>query len=184
MERITEASPQFTARLAGVFYLLTILAGAFAAFAGSTHAPYSKIANLVATLCYIAVTFLFYFIFRPVSRSISLLSGILSLVGCTLGLLSFFHIAPTRINSLVFFGFYCLLIGFLIIRSAFLPRILGALMAFGGLGWLTFLLPALAEHLSPYNMLPGIIGEGLLTLWLLVFGLNPERWKKQAASQS
>src|SRR5207249_8313199 len=60
-------------------------------------------------------------------------------------------------NNLVFFGFYCLLIGYLIFSSTFLPRILGALMAFGGLGWLTFLSPALAHSLSPYNMAPGMI---------------------------
>jgi len=42
---------------------------------------------------------------------------------------------------LVFFGVYCLLIGYLIFRSAFLPRILGVLMGFAGLGWLTFLSP-------------------------------------------
>ena len=32
-------------------------------------------------------------------------------------------------------------------------------MAFGGLGWLTFLSPSLAHELSPFNMLPGILGE-------------------------
>jgi hypothetical protein len=82
----------------------------------------------------------------------------------------------------VFFGFYCLLIGYLILRSTFLPRILGALMMFGGLGWLTFLFPPLARSLSPYNMAPGILGEGLLTLWLLVMGVNTQRWMEQARS--
>ena len=82
--------------------------------------------------------------------------------------------------GIVYFGFYCLLIGYLIFRSTFLPRILGALMAFGGLGWLTFLSPPLAKYLSPYNMVPGILGEGSLTLWLLVFGVNAQRWREQA----
>jgi len=53
-------------------------------------------------------------------------------------------------------------------------------MAFAGLGWLTFLSPPLASYLYPYNLVPGILGEGLLTLWLLVFGLNEQRWKEQA----
>ncbi|WP_266172199.1 DUF4386 domain-containing protein [Dyella subtropica] len=82
--------------------------------------------------------------------------------------------------GLVFFGLYCLLIGYLIFRSTFLPRILGVLMAFAGLGWLTFLQPLLASHLWPYIALPGFIGEGSLTLWLLVMGVNGQRWKEQA----
>jgi hypothetical protein len=43
-------------------------------------------------------------------------------------------------------------------------------MAFAGLGWLTFLSQQLAKDLYPYNLMPGIIGEGALTLWLLVRG--------------
>jgi Domain of unknown function (DUF4386) len=53
--------------------------------------------------------------------------------------------------ALVFFGFYCLLIGYLVFRSTFLPRILGVLMAFAGLGWLTFLSPPLASSLDPIS---------------------------------
>jgi len=82
---------------------------------------------------------------------------------------------------LVFFGLFNLLIGYLIFKSTFLPRILGVLMAIGGLGWLTFLSPPLASHLSPYNLAPGILGEGALTLWLLVKGVNVQRWKEQAS---
>jgi len=74
--------------------------------------------------------------------------------------------------GLVFFGFYCLLIGYLIYKSTFLPRILGVLMMIAGLGWLTFLWPPLANSLSPYILLPGILGEGSLTLWLLIAGVK------------
>jgi hypothetical protein len=55
-------------------------------------------------------------------------------------------------------------------------------MAIGGLGWLTFLSPSLAKSLTPFNMAPGIIGEGALTLWLLVKGVDAERWKEQAGA--
>jgi hypothetical protein len=84
--------------------------------------------------------------------------------------------------SLVFFGFYCLLIGYLIFRSAFLPRILGVLMAIAGLDWLTFLSPPLAKYLSPYIVALGLLGEGSLCLWLLVIGVNVQRWKEQASA--
>jgi hypothetical protein len=88
----------------------------------------------------------------------------------------------TQANSIcvVFFGIYCLLIGYLIFRSTFLPRILGALMAFAGLAWLTFLSPPLAHYLSPYNLACGLLAEALVFLWLLAMGVNVKRWKEQA----
>ena len=58
---------------------------------------------------------------------------------------------------------------------------LGALMVFAGLGWLTFLSPALANRLSPYNFAPGLLGEGALTLWLLARGVNEPRWQEQTS---
>jgi hypothetical protein len=176
-EPIFAISPGVKARVAGGFYLVTFIAGALALRPANGLTP-----NLIATAAYLGVTVLFYDLFKPVSRSISLLAAIFSLFGCIKGALDSFHIAPFKINNLVFFGFYCLLIGYLIFRSTFLPRILGVLMAFGGLGWLTFLFPTLARSLSPYNMAPGILGEGVLTLWLLVMGVNAQRWLEQARS--
>ena len=96
--------------------------------------------------------------------------------------LMFFKLYAQAYNiGLVFFGFYCLL-GYLILRSTFLPRVLCVLMAFAGLGWLTFRWPTLANHLSPYNLAAGVLGEGSLTLWLLVMGVNAQRWKDQASA--
>jgi uncharacterized membrane protein YbjE (DUF340 family) len=83
--------------------------------------------------------------------------------------------------SLVFFGFYCLLIGYLILRSSFLPRILGVPMAIAGFGWLSFLSPPLARYLSPYILVLGFLAELSLCLWLLVIGVNVSRWKQQQA---
>jgi hypothetical protein len=82
----------------------------------------------------------------------------------------------------VFDGFSCLLIGYLIFSSSFLPRVLGVLMAVGGLGWLTFLSPPFARHLSPYNLAFGILGQESVMLWLLVMGVNAQRWKEQAGA--
>jgi hypothetical protein len=81
-----------------------------------------------------------------------------------------------------FNGFYCLFIGYLIFSSTFLPRILGALMAFSGLGWLTYLSRPLAHYLSPYNLVLGILGQESVMLWLLVMGVNVQRWKEQASA--
>jgi hypothetical protein len=83
---------------------------------------------------------------------------------------------------LVLFGFYDLLIGYLIVRSAFLPRILGVPMALAGLGWLAFLSPPLANHLTPYVLVLGFLAELALCLWLLVMGVNLQRWQEQAGA--
>jgi hypothetical protein len=80
--------------------------------------------------------------------------------------------------GLVFFGLHCLGVGYLILRSTFLPRIIGALMVLAGIGWLTFLSPPLAQSLAPFNMLPGAVGELSLTLWLLIKGVNVQRWQE------
>jgi uncharacterized protein DUF4386 len=84
---------------------------------------------------------------------------------------------------MVFFGWYCLLIGYLIFRSTFLPRILGAFMAIAGLSYQLFLSPPLANYLFPYIVKPaGALGELSLILWLLVIGVNAQRWKEQASA--
>jgi hypothetical protein len=174
-----EASPRRTARIAGVFYLLTFLTGGTALLVGGRL---GLVAGLIAGACYVAVTLLFYRLFKPVNRSLSWLAAFVSLVGCAIGPLSRFHLVPFQVHPLVFFGLYCLLIGYLVFKSTFLPRFLGVLMAFGGLGWLTFLSPPFANQWSPYIYSPGIIGEGALTLWLLVTGVNVERWKERAGA--
>lgn len=84
-----------------------------------------------------------------------------------------------------FFGLHCVLVGALILKSSFIPRFVGALMVTGGLGWLTFsfagiLSPPFLNQLLPYIMAPGAIGELTLTAWLLVRGVNAQRWNEQA----
>ena len=82
--------------------------------------------------------------------------------------------------ALVFDGVFLLLIGYLISRSTFLPRLLGVLVALAGLGWLTYLWPPLARDLTPYIQVIGGLAEGSLMLWLLVIGVDVERWQEQA----
>ena len=224
MERIAEASPGFKARIAGVFYLIGGLAyvvaenfvrGRLVVYGDAAATATNILAQeplfrlgfasaLICVACYIAVTALFYNLFKPVNRSLSLLAAFFSLVGCAILVFgSVFQLAPlvvlggsqylnvfkveqlralalmflelnTQADNIcvIFFGVYCLLIGYLIFRSAFLPRILGALMVFAGLGWLTFLSPPLANYLSPYNVVLGFFAELALCLWLLVMGVT------------
>jgi hypothetical protein len=100
-------------------------------------------------------------------------------VGCANDLLRLFNLAPYKINSLVFFGPYCVLIGYLILRSTFLPRILGVLMVLAGVGWLLLLAP-FGISLSTYLKVLGFVAEASLMLWLVVMGVNEQRWNERA----
>jgi hypothetical protein len=86
----------------------------------------------------------------------------------------------------VFYGFDALCFAYLVLRSAFLPRAIGVLMAIDGLvsylayGFTDLLAPGVAAHLVPWIQLPTIIGEGSLCLWLLIAGVDTGRWTEQA----
>jgi hypothetical protein len=137
-------------------------------------------AGLIAISFYVVVTLLLYDFFQTVKKILSLLAASLNLVGLAFEAI---RLQPQGVNiAMVFHGFYCLLIGYLTFSSTFLPRILGALTAFAGLAWLTFLSTVLANYLSPYNLAAGILGEASLMLWLLVMGVNEQRWKEQASA--
>src|SRR6202453_62872 len=85
---------------------------------------------------------------------------------------------------IVFFGFYCVLLGYLIFNSTFMRRIICALMALDGLGYLTFVAKLLAHYLAPHNLLRAALGETSLMLWLLILGVNVHRWNEQASGAS
>jgi len=87
--------------------------------------------------------------------------------------------------GMVFFGFQCISIGWLIARSTFLPRILGWFLAIGGSSYVissfaSFLSPALGARLSPWILPTALVGEGSLCLWLLLKGVNVPRWEESA----
>jgi hypothetical protein len=183
MERTAEAKPRFRGRIAALFYLINIISGSLALlFIGRKLTLYAHAANITATISYVIVTVLFYSIFKPANRRVSLLAAISSLMGCAVGAMNAFRPGTFPVNALVFFGIYCLLIGYLISKSTFLPRALSILMVIGGLGWLTFLSRSVANALAPYNMAPGILAETLLTVWLLIPGVNAQRWKEQTVA--
>jgi len=236
LNRAIEASPRLWARVAGISYLITIITGVFAevfvrgslvvgddAAATATNILAHEslyrlglVADLVMLASYVVVTLLFYVLFKPVGRSLSLLAALFSVMGiAVLAVNSLNHLAPLvflgnapflrafdvpQLKALalaalklhgrgysiagVFFGIYCVLIGDLTFRSRFLPRILGVLMAIGGLGYVTesftsFLSPALAARLPDLTILGGI-AELALCLWLMIVGLNISKWEERA----
>jgi hypothetical protein len=114
----------------------------------------------------------------PVTAASPALAAFSSLMGLGFEALRW---QPLGMNvAIVFSGCYCLLLGYLIFRSTFLPRYLGALMAVAGLSWLTYLSTPLADYLSPYNLAFGLLGESLVMLWLLVVTLNAQKWNEGA----
>lgn len=82
--------------------------------------------------------------------------------------------------DLVFFGLWCVLTGYLIFKSTFLPRIIGVLLAIDGLGWMLYLYPPLAYRLFPVIATASALAELPLELWLIIAGVNPQRWKEEA----
>jgi uncharacterized protein DUF4386 len=114
-ERIAKSSPQFRARLAGGFSLLTIVLGVFAQgfiaerliVSGDAAATAANILSheglfrlgfalyLIELACQITMTVLLYDLLKPVSKSISLLAATFGLTGCGIKIISrIFFIAP------------------------------------------------------------------------------------------
>lgn len=234
IERIAETSPRLKARVAGVLYLITLLAGVFAQMyvsgrlvvEGDAAATAANILShkswfqlgfavyLVEMACQIATMALFYDLLMPAGRSVSLVAAFLGLAGCVIKTLArLFYLAPLfilggadylnafslghlqalallsfKVNDhgtgigMVFFGFYAFLKGYLIVRSTFLPRILGVLSMLAGLSLLTFLSPMLGPRLFLYISALGLLGAAPQILWLLVFGVDEQRWKEQAST--
>lgn len=88
--------------------------------------------------------------------------------------------------GLIFFGFECIIDGYLIFKSGFLPRTLGVLILIAGLCYLTnsfamIISPALADLLFPAILAPAFIAELSMSLWLLVKGVNIAKWQEQLA---
>jgi hypothetical protein len=233
-EKSKGLSPKARARLAGVFEALEgltsswgqvtvlgklLVAGNAAATAANilqheTLFRWGFVSSLLGVAFHLGWGFLFYQLFRPVNKSVSLCAAFVILITCALqAVTALLYFAPLLVltagsslsaltqpqlqalayaflklnglamdTNLVFFGLWCALTGYLIFRSIFLPRVLGVLLAIDGLGWMMFMWPPLGHYL----FLPIAIACGLaeipLQLWLLVFGVNNERWLAQAES--
>jgi hypothetical protein len=87
------------------------------------------------------------------------------------------------------FGFHLLLLGYLVYKSGFLPRILGILLIIGGVGYLAqsyghILVPQYDEILSTVVLVLSIPGELAFTVWLLWKGVDVEQWEQRALEPS
>jgi len=86
--------------------------------------------------------------------------------------------------SQVFYGIASIVLGYLILRSGYLPWVLGALWMLGGL---SFIASTLAQVLAPafassILLLPQVLASLLLGFWLLIRGVNVAKWKEHGAA--
>lgn len=83
--------------------------------------------------------------------------------------------------GLIFFGCECIVLGYLIFQSGYLPRFLGVTMPLVGVCYLInsfalILSPALAHRIFPAILIPCFLGESALCLWLLIKGIDSTKW--------
>ena len=159
---------------------------------------------LVAVGFHMTWALLLYQLFRVVNPTINQLALLVIVVGCALqAAAAVVYLTPllylqagfTQLDTvlllinvshltfdayLIFFGLWCVLLGYLIVRSTFMPRVIGVLLMADGLGWMTYLVPPFATSIFPAIAVVAGIAEFSLLLWMLIFGVNSERWYEQA----
>lgn len=232
VQRTAGLSPRAKARIAGVFEALEGIASSQGqvfilgrlVVAGSAAATAANIlhherlfwlgfaVSVAGVAFHIVWVALFYFLFKPVDRTISLLAAFVGIVVCAIqAVTALLYLTPllvlhsgtsataltqpqlqalamlfVRLNGyafdldLVFFGLWCVLTGYLIFNSNFLPRFLGVLLAIDGVGWMLYVVPPFANHLFPFIAAASALAEIPLQLWLIIMGVNSERWYKLA----
>jgi hypothetical protein len=89
--------------------------------------------------------------------------------------------------SLLLWGPFFLVSGYLIFRSTYFPRIIGILYQIAGVAYLTngfvmILAPRFAGQIFDVIVLPAFVGETTFCLWLLIKGVNLEKWKALAGA--
>lgn len=88
--------------------------------------------------------------------------------------------------ALIFFAMECVILGYLIFRSGYMPRSIGVLMQIAGVcyainSFAQLLSPQLSSRLFPAILLPSLIAELSLALWLLAKGVRAEKWDQHVA---
>jgi Domain of unknown function (DUF4386) len=85
--------------------------------------------------------------------------------------------------GLLFFGMWLILTGFLMIRSGYFPKWIGGLAMIGGVcyvlnSYALFVAPAIQDHLFPLILMPSLVAELSISIYMIVFGFNVDNWRK------
>lgn len=222
------------ARVAGVLFLLSMVAGGF----GEAYVPSKLIASgdaaatvanlknfdfiyrlgfaafMVESLCDITLALILYALLKPVGKQLSLLAAFFGLIAtATFAFAELFYFAPMlimrggylqtfspdQLNALVllslkfygyagmiftaYYGMGWIIRAVLIVRSGYLPKFLGVLMAIGGIGFVVrnfalILAPAYASDVLLMLMFPGGL---IMAAWLLIKGVDVPAWKAKVS---
>ena len=84
----------------------------------------------------------------------------------------------------IFLGASTLMVGYLMFRARFLPRILGVLGMIGGAGWLAFFYPPLGNSLFTPIAIFALVGSAVTIGWLLIRGVDEPKWYDTAAASA
>ena len=214
LNRIADISPRKAARVVGFAFLIMFPLGIFAEFVVLSNLVvegdaattvnnikanellfWSGIASYLIILALDVVVALgLYVLLKPVNKNFSLLAAVLRLLYTAIMVISLLALVLLFPNAFsygqliayIFFISHLFVLGYLVFKSGFLPRILGVLLMIGSFSYLIllygdFILPKnWYEALSLIAMLPAILSENLLALWLLIKGVNVEQWEKRA----
>ncbi|HQY92904.1 MAG: DUF4386 domain-containing protein [Caldilinea sp.] len=165
----------------------------------------SMVSALLAQLVNIAVVLTLYKLLQPVNATIARLMVLFSLLAVPIAMLNEVNHAAVLllVNSAdqssalmalflelhrygvqiagIFWGLWLFPMGYLVFKSTYLPKLIGVLLMIGCLGYvadsLVFLLfPTFGVTFSEFTF----IGEVALPVWLLVKGVNVQRWNERA----
>jgi hypothetical protein len=238
--RTVEVSPQVCARIAGILYLIIIIAGVLGqifirgklivagdavATAGNLIASQSlwriSIAgDLLMHVFDIPLMLALYLLVKPVNKHLAMSAVLFNLIQTPVLVVNKLNLLvpvfllgnaeylkalesrelqalaylPLKLHDygfgigLIFFGCVCLVQGYLIFKSGFLPKPIGVLIALAGLSYLTnsitlILAPTYTEMVVPVLAL-ALLDELALSLWLIVKGVNIPKWHEKAHLQA
>jgi hypothetical protein len=169
------------------------------------------VAEIVVLACDVALAVLLYRLLEPVSRTVAMAAAAFRLAYAAIaGANVILHFAPllaltgepalapiaavtlTRLHllgfdvALAFFGVHVALLGYLVFRSSYLPRVLGLLLLLGGVAYMansviSLVMPGALSDVALILLAPAGLGEIAIALWLLVAGVNARKWQAMDA---